>query len=453
MASLEWVFRPHEMLERCHQRYGDAFTVWLPGFGTAACFAAPDAVRQVFTARPDQFNAGAAAAVLEPVLGTSSIVLLDGAAHQRQRRVLLPPFQGDRMRAYTELMRDAAVAAIARLPRGHAAPIHPLFQEITMTVILRAVFGVDDPAQLARLAACCRELLRIAAVPLLFLVRPLQVDLGPRSPWGRFRALRRELDALVLDQVARRRAAADDAAPAGDDVLSLLLRATHEDGGSLSDAELRDELFTMLAAGFDTTATALAWAVGCLVTHREALDRVRAEVDAELDGAPVESTHLSRLVYLDATIKETLRLHPAVPLLARRLTEPMEVGGYALPAGVSAAPCLYLVHRRPDIYPEPHRFRPERFVGVEPDPYAFVPFGRGVRRCIGMAFALHEMKVILATLCQHADLRPAPTTTMRSRRFGPITIPADGMPVIATTRDGARARPAPATTAADVDHH
>jgi cytochrome P450 len=308
-----------------------------------------------------------------------------------------------------------------------------MFQDITMAVMLRAVFGVEDAAELARLDELFREFLRIAAIPIVLLIPPLQINLGPRSPWGRFLALRAEIDSMIYGLIASRRARGD--ARERQDVLSLLLCATHEDGSLLKDQELRDDLVTVLAGGFDTSANSLAWTLGLLLSGSEQpLQRLRTEIDSTLGETPVDSGSLPRLPYLEAVLKESLRLHPAVPILLRRLLEPTEIGGFALPAGTIAAPLIYIAHRREAVYPEPDRFRPERFLQGEPEPYAFIPFGRGVRRCIGMAFAMHEMKVVLATLLQRMELRLAKDAPLRSKRFGPIIIPADGVPVIFTPR-------------------
>lgn len=433
LETFEWIFRPEEVFDRCYRRYGDSFTLNLLGVGRTACFSAPDAIRQLFTGPPDSFLAGEGAAFLEPVIGPNSLVRLDGDAHHRQRRVLMPPFVGERMRAYTDIMYKETLARLEQVQVGRPTLSHPLFQDITMAVMLRAVFGMQVGTQLQHLDAQFRELLRIAAMPVVLLIPAMQINLGPRSPWGRFLAVRDEVDRLIYALIASRRARGDAAEQ--QDVLSLLLTATHEDGRPLNDQELRDALVTVLAGGFDTSANSLAWALGLLLSEPpQSLAQLRAELDENLGDAPVNSTVLPRLPYLEAVLKESMRLHPVVPLLMRRLSKPTEIGGYELPAGTMAAPLVYLAHRREALYPEPERFRPERFLAGDPDPYAFIPFGRGVRRCLGMAFAMHEMKVVLATILQRMEVRLAQRGPLRSQRSGPIMVPAGGVPVIFTPR-------------------
>jgi cytochrome P450 len=291
-------------------------------------------------------------------------------------------------------------------------------QSVTLEVILRTVFGVDEGERLARLRDELRRTLNLLANPRRAI---FMVLLGPQR-LRRFPPFRRKLDRidrLIYEEISMRRGAKDLADR--DDILSLLLQATHEDGRPMSDRELRDELMTLLVAGHETTATGLSWAIELLARHPAELDRLEADV-AEGDGA-----------YLDAVIKETLRLRPVVALVLRRLVEPMEIGGRLLPAGASVAPAIYLVHRRPEIYPEPERFRPERFLERQPGTYTWIPFGGGVRRCLGGAFAEFEMSVVLRELVSRRRLRPVgpPEHSVRST----ITnVPSRGTEVIAASR-------------------
>jgi cytochrome P450 len=299
-------------------------------------------------------------------------------------------------------------------------------QSITLDVILRTVFGVSE-GPLARLRALIIEMLALAANPLM-LVDTFQVRLGPLTNWSRLEVVFGEIDGLLYREIARRR---KEGCAGRTDIFSMLVEARYEDGRPMSDVELRDEMMTLLVAGHETTATALAWAI-FRVHHTPGVhERLLAELRDVAGRGPIRDVHLPRLEYLDAVVKETLRLNPVIPLVGRRLQEPMTIGGVDLPRGVIAVPCVYLTHRRPDVWPEPERFRPERFLGLKPDPYQFFPFGGGVRRCIGAAFATFEMKIVLCQILSRVSLRAAPGShvhvTVRAITFSP----SGGMPVIA----------------------
>jgi len=380
-------------------------------------FTNPDAIRQIFSGDEDDLRGGESSAALRPILGPTSILALDGAHHERQRRLMMPPFHGERMLAYVETIRAIADQAIERWPIGRAFPIHQEMQAITLEVILRTVFGAEG----ARLDALRVLVQRFAGVSsnVLWLWPPLQVDLGPLSPWGRVRRIRRELDAFLFEEFNRRRA---EGTAGRNDVLSLLLAARDEDGKPMSDTELRDQMVTLLFAGYETTATSLAFAFHNVLRHPDVLERLRTEV---MQG---------RLEFVEATAKETLRLNPVVSEVGRVLSRPMRIGGWDLPAGVAATPCIYLTHRRPDVWPEPERFDPDRFVGRRTSPYEFLPFGGGVRRCLGMAFALFEMKTVLARVLSRVELRLAAGYRMQPVRRSITLAPSRGMPVVVARR-------------------
>jgi cytochrome P450 len=428
LQTLRWMFRPAPMLEDCRRRYGDMFTLRIAHEGTWVFLADPDAVRQVFTGDPRILHAGEANVVLLPMLGHHSVLLLDEAAHMAQRKLMLPSFHGERMRRYEQVMREVAAAEIERWPSGAAYRVRPAMQRITLEVIMRTVFGVQEAARREPLRRALAEALEWGSDPRRV---ALLATLGPhRVARSRmFRRLRDAPDELIYGEIRRRREAPD--LEERDDVLSLLLCARHEDGSPMSDEELRDELMTLLVAGHETTASALAWAVERLVRHPHALERLRAEAEAGVDD------------YVDAVCKETLRLRPILSIVLRRLTEPMEVGGRVLPAGVSLAPCIYLVHRRPDVYPEPLAFRPERFLEQPAGTYTWIPFGGGVRRCLGASFALFEMKVVLREIVSRLDLRPADPRPERITRRVITLVPERGGEVVGRlSRDpGAAPRP------------
>jgi cytochrome P450 family 135 len=373
----------------------------------------PAVIKDVFTGDPDKLLAGVGNAVLRPLLGARSVLTLDGAEHMRQRKLLLPPFHGERMRLYGEVVAEAAERQIERWPVGTQFPAQPSMQAITLEVIVRAVLGVSDPPRMERIAAPLRRLLDSMTAPRrLFL---LQVGSskrnGPLSPWRRFReTLLWPADEVVNAEIRARRQAGDDAER--DDILSLLLAARDEDSQGLTDAELRDELMTLLVAGHETTATALSWTLERLVRHPGVLARLTEQLRA---GAGDD--------YLDAVIKETLRLRPVVPAVARYLAEPAQLGGLSLPAGVHITPSIYLTHRNPAVYEDPEAFRPERFLERPAGTYEWIPFGGGTRRCLGASFALFEMKIVLSTILRRVDLavttEAAEPITRRAITFNP----------------------------------
>jgi cytochrome P450 len=396
VQMLLWMRSPADRLEEIGARWGDAFTTRSPIFGTIANFTHPDAVRQIFTGEPSVFHAGEANDVLSLYLGRRSMLLLDDAAHLHVRRLMLPAFHGERMLGYTAIMREATRRAIGALQPGQRVALHPLFQDVTLEVILRAVLGLDDGPALDAIRAQLLQMLRRASSPagLLWAIPALQVDLGPLTPWA---GIKREIDAtdraLLAHVEAHRRGEGK-----ADDVLTRLVAAVDEAGRGLDDATLRDQIKTLLLAGHETTATSLSWIFEEILRIPGEQDRLIAEAEAVLGGALVEAEHLPRLTRIDSVIKETLRLHPVTGAVGRLLKAPATIGGYELPAGIMAAAVMHLTHRRPDLYPDPGRFVADRFIGKKLDPHAWAPFGGGVRRCLGMAFALHEMKVVLATM-------------------------------------------------------
>lgn len=387
-----WFRRAQWMLEQCRARFGDVFTLRILHEGTWAVLSNPEHIKQVFTGDPRVFHAGEGNRILLPVLGEHSVLLLDDDAHMAQRKLLLPPFHGKRMQRYEELMRTIAAEEIDSWPSGEPYRLRPRMQAITLEIILGAVFGLGHGERLERLRDELRSVLDLLTRPAMLMVPIL---MGPQrlARWGPFRGLLASVDQLIYEEIRERRRQSD--LGEREDILSLLLQARSEQGEALTDSELRDELMTLLVAGHETTATALSWAVERLTRHPEKLARLVAEVQS------------AETEYLDAVVTETLRLRPVISLVARRLTEPVEIGGWRLPAGVTVAPSIYLVHRRPDVYPNPDAFEPERFLEHGPGTYTWIPFGGGVRRCIGGTFAHFEMKVVLSELVKRRQLAPA----------------------------------------------
>jgi cytochrome P450 len=391
LQALRYARDPLGFLIKLQRRYGDIFSLSFPFFGRLVYVADPALVKELFTGSPAQFHAGEAnATVLEPALGPNSVLTLDDAPHMQQRKLLLPPFHGERIRGYGELIRETTLKEMESWPVGEPFALRPHTQRITLAVIMRAVFGVHDEQRLARFEVLIDDFSK--RVGLVTTIPALRRKLGPWSPWTRFLRSRAALDEFIYEEIGLRRKEVEAGEEGHDDVLSLLLQARHDDGSPMSDEELRDELVTVLGAGHETTATGLAWAMERLLRTPRVLTKLRESIEAGGED------------YLDATVKETLRARPVIVDVARRLTAPARIGGYELPKGSFVMAAIAALHYREDFFPNPDEFRPERFLTEKADNYAWIPFGGGVRRCIGAAFAEYEMRIILREFVQHADL-------------------------------------------------
>ncbi len=418
-----WLAKPYPFLEHCRARYGSTFALRFPGPLSIVSFSDEASIKDLFTGSPEELYAGHANATLRPIVGDGSLLLLDGERHLRERRLLLPPFHGARMQAYGATIQAITRRALEAISTGER-PIQHVTQAITLDVILRTVFGVDEGPDLDALRTAIVEL--VDRSTMLDIIPALQIDLGPRSPWGGFLKRRAEVDRLLFRLIdARRR----EGSAGRDDILTLLLEARYEDGSGMSDQDLRDELMTLLAAGHETSATALAWAATCLAMEPEVQRLAHEEVDRLLGDAADDAVTRTELPYVEGVLKEAMRLHPVVAAVGRVTQVPTTIGGVALPKGTLAAASIYLTHRDPSIWPDPLRFDPTRFVGTRPSPYAYLPFGGGVRRCIGMAFALYEMRIVLAELLRSFRIEPSPGTTGRAVRRTVTMAPADHAPV------------------------
>jgi cytochrome P450 len=415
VQTLRFGLDPYGLFESAHSAFGDVFTLRVMA-ETWVILAHPAAVRELYAHGPDELDSGIANASLRPLLGTQNLLLLDGTEHLRRRKLVVPPFHGERMRAYEDLIREATRREIATWPSGVPVATLPRMHAITLRVVLRSVFGVAEGPAFERLAASLRRLMTWTTDPRRSFVFGF---LGPDRLMrlGGFRRQLAEVDAELLTAIARRREAADLGQRT--DILSLLLQARHEDGDALSDRELRDELMTLLVAGHETTAAALSWA----------LTEVAAEPGAQARLADSEPG------LAEAAIAETLRLHAPVPLGSlRRLRQAMRIAGWQLPAGTTVASCSLLIHRRADVYDQPTAWRVERFLGTRPPAGAWLPFGGGVRRCVGAAFAQFEARIVLDEVTRAFELRPAGPPSRRTARRGIVLVPPRGGPVIPTPR-------------------
>jgi cytochrome P450 len=399
VQTLAWWTRSIPLFERCRARYGKRFTLRLLQTPPSIHLSDPADIKEVFTAPADVLHPGEGARILEPVIGANSVILLDESAHLSQRKLMLPAFHGERMAALTGLLEEVAEREVAAWPLDEPVALHPRLQSLTLEVILRAVFGLDPGPRFDALRDAFGNILEFGNHPAS--IFPL-LQRGRR--YEEYVRSRNEIDARLFELIDERRA--DPSGEERDDVLAMLLAARHEDGSPMSQQELRDELMTLLVAGHETTASELAWAFERLARAPQAQRTLLDEVDAG-NGDD----------YLTATINETLRHRPVIPNAAPRLTKrPVEIGGFEYPEGVALLANAYLVHHDPEIYPDPYAFRPERFLGVKPGTYTWIPFGGGRRRCLGASFALLEMNVVLRAVLARAQPVAAPDPTEGSRR-------------------------------------
>lgn len=419
LQGMGWWTRPLGFLERQRARYGRRFTIRLPFTPPFVILTDPADVEQVFTAPPDVLHPGEGAKILAPLVGHNSVILLDEGAHMEQRKLMLPAFHGEKMERLAELMSEVAEREVGSWPGEEPVELHPRMQRLTLEIILRAVFGLEHGPRLDGLRERLAEMLAFGDKP---------ISLSPPSPgsltekvlaqfgtYARFLRVQAEADALIFELIEERRAEAG-AGPQRDDVLAMLIDARHEDGGPMSEQELRDELMTLLVAGHETTASTLAWALAQLPRNPAVLSRLTEEIDAD-DGD----------AYLTATIQETLRRRPVLPNVAPRLVmRQVDVGGWSYPPGVCLVPNGYLMHHDPALYEDPYAFRPERFLEQAPGTYTWIPFGGGRRRCLGASFAMVEAKIVLRAVLSAREVRPAGATSELARRRNITIRPGEG---------------------------
>jgi unspecific monooxygenase len=430
IQTIQWLTDPLEFMESCAKRYGDLFTVRIgPVFSPQVFISNPQAIQEIFATDPKQLESGEEAGTKSLLLGQQSLLALSGDRHRRQRKLLTPPFHGERMLAYSQLIRDIALAATSQWTTGEPFSVRPSMQAISFQVILKAVFGLEDGPRYQKL----QELLIARLNPkrpvlaVLMLAFPLlQRDLGPWSPWGRAVRQIQQIDELIYAEIAERRSQPD---PSRSDILSLMMSARDEQGQPMTDLELRDELMTLLFAGHETTATALAWALYWI----HCLPQVREKLLQELDtlGDNLDPNAILRLPYLNAVCSETLRIYPVAMLTLNRVVKsPLEIAGYKFEPGTLLVPCIYLTHQREDLYPQAKQFKPERFLDRQFAPYEYLPFGGGNRRCIGMAFAQFEMKLVLATVLSSWQLELADSEPVEPVRRGVLLAPDQGVRMV-----------------------
>jgi cytochrome P450 len=417
--TLAWTFRPLAFMARGRAQIGDAFSVSFVGFERPMVLVSdPAAVKALYTERRNGLPPGRSFQ-LEPVLGARSVLLLTGDEHIARRRLMLPPFHGERMRSYEGIVEEIVTAEVDSWPLGSEFPIHARMQAVTLEVILRAVFGVSEGPRLDRLRGTLGNLLVETGSPTMIL-RALVARRRGRDPLASVRPRLDQVDELLFAEIAEHRGRPD--LEQRDDILSMLMTATFEDGTAMDDQELRDQLMTLLLAGHETTATALAWTFDLLLRHPVELGHLRGSLENGEDA------------YLNATIAESLRLRPVVPLAGRRLAEDLVTDDLELPAGTDVTAAIWLTHTDPKLYPDPFAFRPERFLEAAPETYAWIPFGGGVRRCLGAAFAEFEMRIALREILLRTSLRKVDPRPERIGRRNITFSPRAGTPVVVDSR-------------------
>jgi cytochrome P450 len=391
VQTSQWMFRPIEFMERCRKRYGPIFTIRLGPAQNVVMVGTPELAKQVMAGNPSVLRAGDTNGIFRPVVGSNSILLLDGDAHMRQRKIMLPGFGASHANEFVDQVREITERRIAGWKVGQRLKLHEEMEAVSFASIMRVVFGEYSDDSYADLRELIPDMMDRCDSP--FTLMPwFRRDLAG-TPYARLMKVLDKIDAILFEIIEDRRA--DPMTQFRDDTVSLLLRAMHEDESPLTDDEVRDEVLTMIMAGYETTTSGGAWALERLLRSPDVLERLVAEIEAGEDDA-----------YLDAVVKETLRSRPVVPVVARHVTQPIELGGYLIPKGSTLMASIYLVHSDPETYPEPEEFRPERFLDGAVDGSAWIPFGGGVRRCLGARFAELEMKVVLTQVLARAKLRP-----------------------------------------------
>jgi cytochrome P450 len=446
VQAIAWARRPLPFLERCQKHFGDTFTIRVRHAGTWVILADPEDVKKVFTADHSVLGVGLANSVLGPLLGPRSVMLLEEPEHVRRRKLMLPPFHGERMKGYAGMMREVTRREVAGWPVGEPFELWPRMQEITLEAIMRVVFGPVDTPDLEELRRNLRRLTN-------WMNDPHRLNLlaaaGPARFAGNrdYRAMMGPVEEGVLGEVRRRQREPD--CTDGTDIAAMLGEARYEDGAPMSEQDLRDELVTLLTDG--PTSSLLSWAFERLLRHPGVYARLRAEVDAggEAEGGEADANGLAGGngesdangspgaadgPYLDAVVKETMRLCPAAPIVVRKLLEPMELAGYRIPAGTTVAPCVHLVHRNPAIYPEPLAFRPERFLERPAGTYTWIPFGGGVRRCLAAPYAQMLMKQVVATVVGEVELSVPNPRSELARKSAIAFVPHRHAVVVAQPR-------------------
>jgi cytochrome P450 len=437
IAQLVLLFvKPTEFLDSCAAKFGHTFTLRIPGVPPFIQTSDPALIEAIFKGDPDIFEGGKANIGLKPIVGSNSLLLLDGKRHRRERKLIMPTFLGERMHAYGEVIRGIANSVIDRWPLNESFPLHAQTQDAMLEVILRVIFGFDDAATIAQFRHHVHRILKLAI--LLFpdgdgnvMAERFVRRLGNLFSRLDVFASLKGIDDLVYREIETRRSAG---LSGREDVLSLLMQAHYDDGSAMTPQELRDEMLTLLMAGHETSATIAAWSVYHLCQHADSLKRVQEEIASVGNGGPVPLTAINELKYLDAVIRETMRITPVFSLVARVLKAPLTFGETTYPASVVLSPNIYGTHHRADLWGDPEAFRPERFLNEKANPYHYFPFGGGIRKCIGMSFAYYEMKVFVSEMVRRTRFHTVSGYRAKVVRRNNTLAPSKGVPIIIEAR-------------------
>lgn len=433
LQTLHLIAQPTKFLDTCAKRYGDTFTARVLGLNSppVVFFSSPQAIRDIFAVPAEQLDFKKATHVFKPLMGEQSLILQEGRSHQRQRQLLLPPFHGDRMRAYGHLICQIT-KEVTKWTSGTSISIQQFMPDITLQIILRVVFGLKPGSRYEQLKELLGTLLEDVTSPLyssLFFFPPLQQDFGAWSPWGHFLRRRGEIDALIYAEISQRRMISDTSRT---DILTMLMSARDDNGIPMTDVELRDQLVSLLLLGYETTAAALAWAFYLIHSSPQVHKKLTQELDTL--GEEPDPEAIARLPYLTAVCQETLRIYPiALICTPRMVKDAVQLAGFNFEAGTVLVPCIYLAHQRPETYPQPEQFEPERFLQQKFSTYEHLPFGGGSRGCIGMAFSMYEMKLVLATILSRFGLALKDKRPVHPVRRGITIVPSSsGVQMVVT---------------------
>ena len=426
---INWIFRPLNFLEECDRAYGDIFNLNLMGLPPFTMVSSPQGIQEILSVDAQKFDAGRTNDLARSLLGDNSLVLMDGANHRRQRKLMMPPFHGEKVKSYAQTICEITDRVIARWQEEQTFVAQKAMQNITLETILHVIFGLSEGERYQQIKPPLIELLDSTGSPIkasVIFLPFLQKDLGAWSPWGKVELCKSKIYNLLQAEIDERR---NNPELAGNDVLSLMMSAKDEAGKGLSDIELKDQMMTLLVAGHETTATALSWAFYWIHKIPAVKQKLLAELDSlEDDGDPLAIT---RLPYLTAVCNETLRIYPVAFIAFLRFAKsPIEIMGHKFEAESMLAPAIYLTHHRQDLYPEPKKFKPERFLERQYSPYEFLPFGGGNRRCIGYALALMEMKLVIAKVMANCNLSLTSDRPILPKRRGATVAPHNGVPLV-----------------------
>jgi cytochrome P450 family 110 len=427
---MQWIADPLKLQARCSDRYGNLFSLTLGKLGSFVVIGEPPMIQEVFNQDAKHFDVGRGNWIAEPLLGKHVILLMDGEQHRRERKLLMPPFHGDRLHTYADQICQVTSQVAQQWKIGEPFVMRSAMQQISLAVILQVVFGVSQGEryqQLTRLLSDWTDMIDSPLRSSMLFFPILQQDWGKWSPWGQMKRGRSQIHALLQAEIEEKRASGAQ----GTDILSLLMSARDDQGEAMTDAELKDELLGILFAGHETTATTLAWAF--YQVHQYADVRVKLQQELASLGDHPDPLAIAQLPYLTAVCQETLRMYPVIPSVFTRIAKgPVTIGGYTFDTGTILMPSIYLVHYRDDLYPEPTQFRPERFLERQYSSSEYIPFGGGSRRCLGYALALLEIKLVLATVLRHCTLTLAEQHPIQPQRRGFTLSPTGGVPMIMT---------------------